>query len=284
MFSSYNLMKVYFFKNYPQGMPEISQPIATGRIAEIYAWEEGQVLKLFRSEFPRDWVDYEARVTAAAHAAGAPAPAVLGKIETGGRYGILFERILGPSMLAALGRNPLLISRMGRLLAEIHAAMHAQTAEGLPAQAARLIHAIQAANELSEIQRAAVLKALETRPSGNSLCHMDLHPDNVIMTSSGPCVIDWMTACTGNRWADVARTVLMLSIGDAPPGFPFPWLVVFVRDWLRRSYINRYLSLCPDPTGELRAWIPILAAARLVEKIPNEERKLIAIVNTAFGN
>jgi hypothetical protein len=33
-------------------MNEPGRPIAAGRTAEIYAWDEGQVLKLYRDWFP----------------------------------------------------------------------------------------------------------------------------------------------------------------------------------------------------------------------------------------
>lgn len=49
--------------------------IGEGRIAEIYAWGDNQVLKLFREWCVPDWVDCEAQIARTVHAAGAPAPA-----------------------------------------------------------------------------------------------------------------------------------------------------------------------------------------------------------------
>jgi hypothetical protein len=40
----------------------LSQPIAYGRTAEIYAWQEGQVLKLFYDWFELEDIEYEARI------------------------------------------------------------------------------------------------------------------------------------------------------------------------------------------------------------------------------
>jgi len=263
-------------------MPELSQPIAAGRIAEIYPWDEGQVLKLFRSQFPRDWVDYEARVTTAVFTAGARGPAVLGKLEVGGRYGILLERIQGVSMLGMIPRNPLRIGKYGQMMAELQAGIHACSAEGLPDLRDRLTQAIQQAECLSANQRVAALRALDALPAGGSLCHMDFHPDNILLTPTGPRIIDWMTVCSGNRWADVARTTLMLTIGDPPPGTRYPQILVFAREWLRRSYLKRYLALYPDTSGELEAWMPVLAATRLSDHIPGEEEKLLAYVQRLF--
>jgi aminoglycoside phosphotransferase (APT) family kinase protein len=258
-------------------MPELARPLGVGRVAEVFDWEDGQVLKLFRSQFPRDWVDYETRVTSAAHAACALAPRVYGQVEIAGRCGILLERIAGPSMLRELPRRLYNIGRYGRILADVHARIHAQGTVGLPSQHDRLAHDIETAPHLSAGQRSAALHALENQPRQDVLCHMDFHPDNVLLTPGGPRVIDWMNSCTGSPWADVARTYLMLRIGE-PLEITFKVrLLLLARGWLRSAYMSRYLSLRPDLHGEFQTWLPIVAAARLADKIPGEEERLLAM-------
>lgn len=259
-------------------IPDGSRPIASGRTAEVYAWEEGVVLKLYYPQFPQEWVDYEARVTTSAHAAGAPAPRVLGTTHALNRYGILFESIDGPTMLSIITRAPWKIGRMGRLLADLHAGMHRLSASGLPDQFESLASSIRSAQDLSQSQQQTILTALAGRTAGNALCHMDFHPGNVIFTSGGPRILDWMTVNTGNPWADVARTLLMFTIGEPPQGSPLRAFTRLVRLWLRTSYLGRYLQLQPDRDGELQVWMPILAAARLNEAIPNEKEPLLRIV------
>jgi aminoglycoside phosphotransferase (APT) family kinase protein len=41
--------------------------------------------------------------------------------------------------------------------------------------------------------------------------HLDLHPGNVILTASGPMVIDWPNAARGDPLADVAYTWVILT-------------------------------------------------------------------------
>ena len=48
-------------------MVSLGDPIALGRTAEVYAWEEGQVLKLFHDWVPTDQVEYEAHIAPAEH-------------------------------------------------------------------------------------------------------------------------------------------------------------------------------------------------------------------------
>lgn len=54
----------------------LSQPIAYGRTAEIYAWEEGQILKLFYDWFDQENIAYEYHISRAIQKAGLPVPAV----------------------------------------------------------------------------------------------------------------------------------------------------------------------------------------------------------------
>src|SRR5512133_3833293 len=66
-----------------------STPIAEGRTAEIYAWEDHHSLKLYRDWCPSDCVEYESRIAHAVHAAGIPSPAAGEILEVNGRRGLL---------------------------------------------------------------------------------------------------------------------------------------------------------------------------------------------------
>ena len=77
-----------------------------GRIAEVYAWVEDQVLKLFRKRFPPDWADYEAQIARTVHAGGASAPAVGDVIDVDGRRGIIYERVDGLPMTSQAASKP----------------------------------------------------------------------------------------------------------------------------------------------------------------------------------
>ncbi|MFD1910018.1 phosphotransferase family protein [Paenibacillus rhizoplanae] len=57
-----------------------------------------------------------------------------------------------------------------------------------------------------------MLSRLAELPDGEKLCHGDFHPDNILMDDK-LWVIDWMTGVRGNPAADVARSVIMFSIG-----------------------------------------------------------------------
>ena len=77
----------------------LDSPIATGRTAEIYAWQDGTVLKLYYEWCPRRWLDEELRIARLVHAAGLAVPAPGEIVEINGRVGLVYERVDGPSML-----------------------------------------------------------------------------------------------------------------------------------------------------------------------------------------
>ncbi len=253
--------------------------IGAGRTAEVYAWGDDQILKLYRAEMPREWVYYEARIGRIVTEAGLQAPAIGDVVEVEGRLGVLYERIVGPSMLDALARRPWTVGRAGREFARLHAAIHTCVRPELPSQRNSLIGAIRHAPRLDDAAKSRVLAALARLPDGDAVCHGDLHPENIILARRGPIVIDWMTATRGNPTADVARTVLMLRIGALPPHLAAARRIMI--ELFRRAflavYLAEYRTLRPFPVEQIEAWIPILAAARLNEQIAAEEDRLVRL-------
>jgi aminoglycoside phosphotransferase (APT) family kinase protein len=183
-------------------------------------------------------------------------------------------------MMQAMLRQPLKLPGYGRILADLHFEMHSQAATTLPKQHSQLEHSITEAKLLPDDLRIAALDALARMPEGDRLCHGDFHPENVLMTARGPMIIDWMTACCGNPWADVARTHLLLTNGQSPARLNiFMRLLILIgRRAFYNAYIQRYQSRAPHDRQQLRAWIPIMAAARLNEEIANETPALLKLV------
>ena len=259
----------------------LDKPIAVGRTAEVYAWDEGQILKLYRDWCPPGWVDFEARIGRVVQDAGLPVPAVGDMVEINGRRGLVYERLEGVSMFNTLIARPWTIVRFGRLTAELHAAMHASPSPfDLPDQRARLKGAIERAQSLPDDLRRKTLAVLETCPDGDRLCHGDFHPDNVLMTQRGPVIIDWMTATRGDPLGDVARTVLLMTVGEPPTGVLIRLLTRLMRGSrsVRTAYLKRYFESRPEGRERLGKWLGVTYAARLAEDIKGETKQLIAFV------
>ncbi len=256
--------------------------LGQGRIAEIFAWGDTQAIKLFRPGWSMDEAEYEARLTRIAHRAGLAAPAVYEVCQVDGRAGMVMERIDGPSMLHVSLRRPWTLWRSARQLADLHVQMHRLTCTDLPPQRQALYRDISRAPHLDQATKERLLQALARQPDGDAICHEDFHPDNILLTARGPVIIDWVTARRGHPLADVARTVLLLSIGE-PPDTP-PWVHALFRI-VRRIYLNTYLKRYCTQQGvsraEIAAWIPFRAAARLNERIPGEQDALLKLIGAS---
>lgn len=55
------------------------------------------------------------------------------------------------------------------------------------------------------------LHELPARGGEGSIIHLDLHPENVLLTARGPVVIDWRNAGDGDADFDTALTALILA-------------------------------------------------------------------------
>ena len=110
---------------------------------------------------------------------------------------------------------------------------------------------------------------------------MDLHPDQVLLTKSGPRIIDWETACQGNPLADVARTSIILRVAQKSHSMQISDHAI---DRIRESFFSAYLDQyfkgqAKKMPQELNAWELVMATARLAESIDGEESELKAIVD-----
>lgn len=185
---------------------EPGELIAKGRDADIFEYGHGRVLKRSRRAIP---LGAEARIMTYVRDRGYPVPEVLELSEDG--RDLVMERVNGPTMIDAVASRPWRLKGFGRELGELH----------------RLLHELPA----PEGMRAAPCG------SGTALLHLDLHPLNVLVTKSGPVVIDWANACAGDPAVDVALTWALLSSGEVTDGGVRELLVNRARGAFLRSFL-----------------------------------------------
>jgi thiamine kinase len=183
---------------------------AYGRTAEVFAWPDDRVLKLFRSGWSEVGAHYEADKAQAVYATGLPAPAACDVFQVNGRFGILYERISGIALTKVLQQKPWTLVSMARLLADLHLEMHQHRLPQLPSLRETLTGRIQGNADIPSEIRQVLLQTVAAQPDGRALCHGDFHPENILITDRGPVVLNWMDATRGNPLGDVARTTLLL--------------------------------------------------------------------------
>jgi len=147
------------------------QLIASGRDSDVFAYDEGLVLRRYRDGRS---AEEEAATLRAVASLGYPVPIV----HDAAGPDIVMERVDGPTLAESLvaGLPP---DEGGALLADLHDRLHALAWPGAA--------------------------------PGEVLLHLDLHPLNVILRGTAPVVIDWSNARPGPAALDVAMTAVILA-------------------------------------------------------------------------
>jgi uncharacterized protein (TIGR02172 family) len=269
---------------------DLGTPISSGRTAEIYHWGQEHVLKLFYDWVELESIENEARIACTIYHSGLPVPEVGQMIRVNNRTGLIYQRIYGDSMYKAAQRKPWNVIRYLRCSAELHAEIHSHSiSAGLPSQRQILERQIRQAVGLPRHLRAKALAALDAMPDGNQLCHGDFWGGNILMSPRGEVIIDWNRASYGNPLADLARTTnaamaflktnqmrrAFLSYGKSRLSQVKNSLLRTIVRITYPIYLRRYFQLRPGSEEEYQLWLPIIAAARLVDEIPELDGMLI---------
>jgi aminoglycoside phosphotransferase (APT) family kinase protein len=156
-------------------------PFAAGREADVYALDDGRVLRRYRTGADATG---EAQVMAYVGRFGYPVPEVFAVDGTD----LVMARVDGVTMSEALVAGQLTAGEGASMLADL-------------------------------LRRLHELPPWDDAPAGACVVHLDLHPDNVLLTVDGPVVIDWHNARAADADLDTALTALILAevaIGSIP--------------------------------------------------------------------
>lgn len=262
------------------GAADSGRPIklAEGREAEIFAWDERAVLRLYRDPTRAAAADRELLALAAVRGVLPRVPVPHGRLDLDGRPGILMERLDGRGLFAELQRRPWRLGSLAKLTGRIHAELNGVRAPaGLPELKLEVRRRIEALADVPDALRASALDELSRLPDGDALCHGDFHPENVVLCRSGPVVIDWPNATRGDACADYARSTLMLRVGSLPPGTPALIRAgrVVGAGLYGRAYRAGYEQVRRYDERALRRWQLVRAIDRFADGIPEERDALL---------
>jgi hypothetical protein len=204
-----------------------------------------------------------------------------------GRAGLVRERLKGFDLLTIIGQKPWLVFHSGRVCGETHARINAAKAPAsLPAvrdvvnrKLARLAH--------SEPTLAEWVQQIFTQlPDGDALCHGDFHPGQLMVSDNRYVAFDWSGAKRGDALFDYARTRVLLSLGEPPPGTSrmLKVLAKIGRRVLLSSYARSYERHTAQPIDEVRVrhWEIVNLAAR-VDEVPDERPRLLRRLRKEFA-
>ena len=170
----------------PEGELAGHARVGEGREAEVFAWDEGTVLRLLRRSSDPKRVEREAAAMLAAADGGVDVPKVYGTTLVEGRAGLVMERVDGPDLIALMGKRPWAVPRVARIVGRAQARMHDVVApDDLPSLRELVRTKIEAAAELPVELADFALEKLDGLPDGDRLCHGDLHPGNLLLAETG---------------------------------------------------------------------------------------------------
>jgi aminoglycoside phosphotransferase (APT) family kinase protein len=248
--------------------PVLGPEIGQGVRSIVYAWGVDEVVKVPDRATSTTWLREELRLVESAARAGAPIASGHHLIELdGGRQGLVSERVDGPSMWQVLERTPARAGEMGVELAQLQLALFALTPSyELPDQHDRVRSKIHRAAHDHGDDLLAALDLLTCTDGPMVLCHGDLHPRNVILSSHGPVIVDWFDACRGDTIAEIARTSVMLTSREFVPGGAavsdeFAATITTMHDAYRLT-LGRSIDI---DTDDLDRWCLVHTVARLAE-------------------
>lgn len=198
--------------------------LASGRTADLYALDGGRVLRRYRSGGD---VRAEAAVMRHLHALGYPVP----RVHHADGPDLVLDRLSGPTLAEAFVTGVTDVRSAARVLADLHVRLHA-------------------------------LPAVRSADPDARILHLDLHPENVILTAAGPVVIDWANATEGSPELDTAMTAIILAEVATDPASP---LSVPAAGLLAAYLAETGPLALMDRAAALRAELGPLDAGRLAE-------------------
>jgi len=240
---------------------EIGALLGSGKMAEAFHYGD-HVLKLYRDPTNRSVAFGEAAILAIVGEHGLPTPAVHQAGPYAGRWGLVMDRAPGQPLASLAAADPTLLPAALETMVQLQLAIHARTEVRLSPLKPRLAERLGRAN-LDAGLRSSLLSRLAELPEGNRLCHGDFHPFNIIGPPGNAMIVDWPDATSGAPAADVARSYLLMRHGAGHE--------------LADAYRERYLAASELTEADIRAWLPIIAAARLAENVPEENERLLAL-------
>ncbi|MDW5323361.1 phosphotransferase [Plantactinospora sp. KLBMP9567] len=153
--------------------------LGMGRDADVFALDEGRVLRRYRDGHD---VTGEAETMRYVAERGFPVP----RVDRALGADLVMERIDGPTLREAMAGGDLDPRAGAEILADLH-------------------------------RRLRDVPARPGSGPGTRVVHLDLHPENVMLGRRGPVVIDWRNARDDQPDLDVAMTALILAevvVGD----------------------------------------------------------------------
>lgn len=236
---------------------ELEKKLAEGKNNVVY--QSGDLaVKVFKDKYPKADVLNEALITAQVENTGLNIPKIKEVSVIDGKWAIAMDYIPGKTIEQLMKENPEKKHEYLEMLVDLQIDMHSKTCTILKKLKDKLYDRINGLDVIDAAKKYELLTRLDGAPKHNKLCHGDFTPQNVIISDKDgkPYIIDWNHATIGNASADIARSYL--------------WLSLYMPD-IADDYMSLFCKKTDTDKVYVQKWLPVVAAARLYNNIPEEK-------------
>lgn len=229
--------------------------IGIGNTANVFEWEDHKILKLFHQDYPLDAIEKEYKNALVIRDMKFLKPKVYELISYGDRWGIVYDKIEGETLLEWLIKSGDLhkcVSLLSGLHKEI---LQNETRE---VQNYKYFLKQHIPYDLSRDKRKEVLARIDRLPDGFTLCHGDFHPGNILVSDGKAYIIDFMNICYGSRIYDIARTVFLIEYTSIPEEMESRDMII----QFRKELTDLYLMQMKVTRDMISDYIDIIRVAR----------------------
>lgn len=243
---------------------KLGKLIGVGNTANIYEWKNGQVIKLFNEEYPKQSVEKEFKNAKNIRNCEFSKPQVYQIVNYKQKTGIIYDKIEGESLLSWVIRTGD-INTCAAYMAVLHKKILQSKVENIESYKDFLYKHIISSKQSKKDE---ILNILRNLPDGDILCHGDFHPGNIFIRDGNLTVIDFMNICHGHFLYDIARTIYLIEYTPLPSKIENREKIQRLKSELGDVYLKE-MSVKRE---KLQPFIEVVGYARLGE-CPNENSK-----------
>jgi Ser/Thr protein kinase RdoA (MazF antagonist) len=140
-------------------------------------------------------------------------PEVFGEVTLDGRFGIVLQRLDGPTLGQLSRTGAVTFEQAGAVVAALAMSIH-KTPPPPEVPSMRAYMEAELRHDDGKVPKhiaTEILAQIERLSPGDGLCHCDLSPGNVIMTAEGPKLIDWSFAMRAPAAVDLGFLHVIMS-------------------------------------------------------------------------
>lgn len=247
---------------------ELKKLISDGDKVQVYE-HDGCAVKVFKDPHePKSVILYEALTHTRVEETGysrIPQLEEIRKID--GRWAVVYRFIKGRTLAELMKEAPEKADEYLSQMVDLQIEINSKRSAKISKLKDYLKRSIEGLDMIDDVKKYELLTRLEAMPKHVKLCHGDFTPDNIIVNDDGVFVVDWLKAKQGNASADIAKTYLRFCLSH------------------QTEYAEKYLKLYCTKTGTavkyVQDWLPIVAAAQLKFKRPEERELLLTWIDIA---